>query len=80
MIRILGDCFCDIVASDMECLPKEGGDVLARIGLCAGGSGLNSTIHGANYADVFGSTASFEIFSAVGTDFQVFLALLLGNQ
>lgn len=70
MIRILGDSFCDIVASDMDGLPKQGGDVLARIGLCAGGSGLNSTVHGANYVAVFGSAVSFELYSAVGTDFQ----------
>ena len=71
MIRILGDSFCDIVASDMDGLPKQGGDVLARIGLCAGGSGLNSTVHGANYVAVFGSAVNFELYSAVGTDFQV---------
>ena len=37
MIRIVGDTFCDIIASSMEGLPKVGGDVLANISLVAGG-------------------------------------------
>lgn len=37
MIRIVGDTFCDIIASGMDGLPKVGGDVLAHISLVAGG-------------------------------------------
>lgn len=73
MIRVLGDSFCDIMASDMTSLPKVGGDVLANIAMCAGGSGLNSTVHGAHFADVKGLDVRFQLLTALGNDFQVIL-------
>jgi len=71
MLRIIGDSFCDVVAASMESLPKLGGDVLANISLVAGGSGINSAIHGANYCSFRELPIDIELVTAVGNDFQV---------
>jgi sugar/nucleoside kinase (ribokinase family) len=70
MLRIIGDSFCDIIAGSMESLPKLGGDVLANISLVAGGSGLNSAVHAANYCKYRDVPVSIELVTAVGRDFQ----------
>jgi hypothetical protein len=49
-INIIGDIYCDIVASNLESLPSWGGDVLSKgISILPGGSCLNTTLHMANY-------------------------------
>ena len=50
---ILGDIFCDIIASKVQSLPKWNTDTLARGGIhtMAGGTGLNNAIHAANYIE-----------------------------
>lgn len=72
-INVLGDIFCDIIASDIhDQLPKWGEDTLGNICILPGGSALNSAIHAATYADyvALSSTIIIRMFSAVGLDIQ----------
>ena len=67
-INILGDVFCDIIASGLgDSLPAWGEDKLAGISIFPGGSALNIAMHGATYAK-FVESRVFEValFSAIG--------------
>ena len=77
MIRVIGDTFCDIIASELNGPLKLGGDVLGSITLCAGGSGLNTTIHGTNYCEFAEIPINFEFVTAIGTDIQVNLSRIV---
>lgn len=68
-IGIIGDAWCDILASNMTKLPKWNEDTLASINLFAGGSGLNTCVHGANYSmRICSGSVLFSLYSAVGDD------------
>lgn len=70
-ITIIGDIFCDIVASlNSNSLPTWGTDTLAPINIIPGGSCLNTTLHGNNYSLAKNNNIKFRIFSSVGNDSQ----------
>lgn len=76
-ISVVGDIYCDIIAHGVQSLPNWGEDSLCdSINLMAGGSALNTVIHGANYSTWTSSNASFQFFSAVGNDSQVFVKVV----
>lgn len=73
-ITVLGDIFCDIIAS-VQHLPDWGKDMHAPIRILPGGSGLNTVLHGANYAHMCNPNLDsngvfFRFFSATGCDAQ----------
>jgi sugar/nucleoside kinase (ribokinase family) len=45
-IAVIGDIFCDIVASGLESMPKLDQDTLGKIEILPGGSALNMVSHG----------------------------------
>ena len=50
LLTIIGDIFCDVIATNIHELPKWGEDSLTqKIQIMAGGSALNITVHGAHY-------------------------------
>lgn len=72
-INMLGDIFCDIMASNInDQLPKWGQDTLGNVCILPGGSALNSAIHASTYADYLSisSTLVIRMFSAIGLDVQ----------
>lgn len=80
-ISVIGDIFCDVLAGPVRDMPVWGADALASIRLLPGGSGLNTVLHGANYAAAVsqqqrhdsrrtGSAAVFRYFSSIGDDAQ----------
>jgi sugar/nucleoside kinase (ribokinase family) len=77
MIKILGDSFCDIITSNLSAFPRVGGDALAAIRLTAGGSALNTALHGAHFAlTILDGNVAFEALTAVGNDYQVLFAAI----
>ena len=70
-LHILGDYFCDILASNVaNCkLPSWGEDLLAKIDVMPGGSAFNSAIHSANYVSYLGhKNVEVGLFCATGVD------------
>jgi hypothetical protein len=64
------------MASNISSMPRLGCDTLTEsIQLYAGGSALNSTVHGANFSSAFDIPVSFELFTATGLDVQVRLLI-----
>jgi sugar/nucleoside kinase (ribokinase family) len=69
-IAVIGDIFCDILASNMVALPRWGEDTLSPISILPGGSALNTTVHCANYSQFTVSAMHVTLHSAVGCDSQ----------
>mmetsp|Transcript_30576 Transcript_30576/g.56977 ORF Transcript_30576/g.56977 Transcript_30576/m.56977 type:complete len:215 (+) Transcript_30576:125-769(+) len=70
-ITMVGDIFCDIVASNLSDIPSWGEDSLCKdIAIVAGGSLLNSAVHGANYSSYRQSSIKINTFGVVGRDVQ----------
>ena len=69
-IAIIGDIFCDILASRLPQLPQWGEDSLAPIQILPGGSALNTTIHCAQYINFMHGSLEVVLHSAVGDDSQ----------
>ena len=72
---ILGDIFCDILANNVKSLPQWNTDVLAqKISTVAGGTGLNTSVHAANYVQWLSKSPKHmedikvHLFSAVCND------------
>ena len=79
MLCVLGDSFCDIVATNVGQIPSWGGDYQCNeIKLIAGGSGLNIVVHAASYYDYcqinkskeFNALFKIHFISCVGNDCQ----------
>ena len=67
-ISIIGDLFCDVLASTQK-LPSWGTDTLASgIQLLPGGSALNSAIHASKYVELKGYQIKISVCGAVGDD------------
>lgn len=69
-IAVIGDIFCDILASNMASLPRWGEDMLSSISILPGGSALNTTVHCANYSHFNINRITVTLHSAVGCDSQ----------
>lgn len=70
-ITLVGDIFCDIIAHDMANIPSWGEDSLCgKINLVAGGSLLNSAVHGCSYSAFTGAGIEINTFGAIGRDTQ----------
>jgi sugar/nucleoside kinase (ribokinase family) len=70
-IAIIGDIFCDILASGVAKIPEWEADTLSSgITILAGGSALNITVHGANCSSILEEPVKLHFFSCVGDDFQ----------
>lgn len=72
-IIVIGDIFCDIIATDVINLPAGWGtDTLSKeIKVIAGGTALNITVHGANYsAHLNNGVVKLHLLSCTGNDFQ----------
>lgn len=67
-ISIVGDIFCDIVASNLTEMPRWGEDTLSAISILPGGSALNTTLHCAKYVSYKGKSNKIVLYSAVGDD------------
>lgn len=67
-ISIIGDLFCDILASTQN-LPTWGTDTLASgIQLLPGGSAFNSAVHASKYIGLKEYPIKISLFGAVGND------------
>ena len=76
MLNIVGDSFCDIIASNLSRLPSWGEDSAGNINSFPGGSALNIAAHSSRYSKYALSKKSIDesvwirIFSALGNGYQ----------
>ena len=77
LLTIIGDIFCDVIATNIQELPKWGEDSLTqKIQILAGGSALNITVHGAHYLQYRSSllptspSLRLKLLSCTGGDLQ----------
>lgn len=70
-ISVIGDIYCDILASNVPRLPGWGEDITcSKVALMAGGSALNTVVHGANFIQWADLNIENHFYSAVGKDSQ----------
>lgn len=70
IVSVIGDIFCDVLVTNFTSIPPWGTDAEAHIIFAAGGSALNTVLHGANFSCLKEKNVCFALYSAVGNDIQ----------